>query len=487
MRTYQNEEGLTVHEYSFDDWYDGSIAGSLKVGKQKVTDSSTKEVTINYLPKVEYDKIRKEQVQIYWKKVLEQRSSYIESFYVRWLRSDSKAAFLQLEHDRYNKLFDLKYRFPFHANTFNDRPIDGLPLSTFDIEELRKNYKVAIVEGNKPFHLVVSPNSAIRIGTGAFPFYKAEAMHKYYQHLKEVTDKGVINSLESHIYLRKLVQQKFNSMPFKMAIHSIETIVDYVSPYLPDIKALPYLQQLYSIPTLVDPKKACTPDQFINDLSSFAILLDQELFRDIKNGFIAYPDVLKTYTPEQLTDINKQLAVAIGKLKPQLDNTLLLSTSSKLVSITDKVKETGKYHTESYRDLTAHFNSHVISHLVSTFETLQNTINTLLDNASTVNQRKQSKKLSLREVALLHFYRGETISKDNALQIAGQYGSESIRVYQLYSEYLKTANRTGDPGTRSKLNNQIKRFENILPLLKSKAKDRCTDELHILTGHLKHY
>lgn len=127
-----------------------------------------------------------------------------------------------------------------------------------------------------------------------------------------------------------------------------------------------------------------------------------------------FPILNHSMTPEQLTSTNKQLAVAIAKLKPQVDNTPLVSTSSKLVSITNETKATGRFHSDSFIALTAHYNSHVINYLVGMFETLQNTIAAIsISEVAEPVVNGQKGNIPLRAFALYYFYKGEPITKDN--------------------------------------------------------------------------
>jgi len=96
--------------------------------------------------------------------------------------------------------------------------------------------------------------------------------------------------------------------------------------------------------------------------------------------------------------------------------------------------------------------------------------------------KPDTEKLSLRQVALINFYEGNRISRENASEIATKYGYKSgQKLYQYYSFYLKNTNRRAyDLGSENKLINKIKLFESILKYLSDKGKALALDEIKIL-------
>src|SRR5690606_5541102 len=78
-----------------------------------------------------------------------------------------------------------------------------------------------------------------------------------------------------------------------------------------------------------------------------------------------------------------------------------------------------------------------------------------------VTKSSDKRELTVKEIALLYFYLDEPITPKNVAEIAEKYGYRSNKPYQYYLEYSLKQNRTGDPGSKAKVRNQIKRIENI--------------------------
>jgi len=84
---------------------------------------------------------------------------------------------------------------------------------------------------------------------------------------------------------------------------------------------------------------------------------------------------------------------------------------------------------------------------------------------------QQKNVLTIKQNALLSFYEGKILKRDN-----GQ------KLYQTFQYYSKTCNRTGEPPkcTAKILMNKIELFESIIKLLPDSKKQRATDELNVL-------
>lgn len=93
-------------------------------------------------------------------------------------------------------------------------------------------------------------------------------------------------------------------------------------------------------------------------------------------------------------------------------------------------------------------------------------------------------RLKVKQIALIHVYEGHQITRSNASEIASKYGYNSKLsgegLFHDFDKYFSQANRTGDPGTRQKLKNQIKLIESIIEHLTGKSKDRAIDEIKLL-------
>jgi hypothetical protein len=100
-------------------------------------------------------------------------------------------------------------------------------------------------------------------------------------------------------------------------------------------------------------------------------------------------------------------------------------------------------------------------------------------------------RLRLKQIALIHAYNGNKITRENAGTIAGKYGytTKNSRLYQNYLAFIKSNERTAIPTAETKktLNNKIELFESVLPHLSTKGLQLAKDEINILKSHLKHF
>lgn len=92
-------------------------------------------------------------------------------------------------------------------------------------------------------------------------------------------------------------------------------------------------------------------------------------------------------------------------------------------------------------------------------------------------------KLTMNEIALLHFYKGLQISRENGDSIAKQYGHNSgEKLFQRFTYYSSLANRKGKPNplTPKRLKNKIELLEKVIGLLPNEKQKRAIDEVQIL-------
>lgn len=97
--------------------------------------------------------------------------------------------------------------------------------------------------------------------------------------------------------------------------------------------------------------------------------------------------------------------------------------------------------------------------------------------------KAKSEGLTISQIAIIHFYNGIQITRDNGNEIAKQYNHTSgEKLFQQYSFYSSATNRKGKPTpcTPKKLKNKIELFESILIHLNDSAKQRANDEIKIL-------
>lgn len=90
-----------------------------------------------------------------------------------------------------------------------------------------------------------------------------------------------------------------------------------------------------------------------------------------------------------------------------------------------------------------------------------------------------SPKLTIRQIALKLVYEGIQVTRVNANEIVSNYGHKSgEKLYQLYTEYLSTTNRTGKPipCTAAKLKSKIKLFDVVVGALAEPFKSKAISE-----------
>lgn len=95
-------------------------------------------------------------------------------------------------------------------------------------------------------------------------------------------------------------------------------------------------------------------------------------------------------------------------------------------------------------------------------------------------------KLKVKQIALIYFYEGIQITRENAGEIAAKYGytakTSGEGLFQDYTYFCSTANRKGMPKgcTIKTLKNKIELFESVVSHLSDNNKQRVFDEIKIL-------
>lgn len=93
-------------------------------------------------------------------------------------------------------------------------------------------------------------------------------------------------------------------------------------------------------------------------------------------------------------------------------------------------------------------------------------------------------KFKLKEIAYLHFYNNEPISKDNKNEVAKKYGWASG--HSLIQDYNDTIKRLDTKDiSKTVLKNRIEIIKEIIPYLKTEKQGRPKDELTILEKNLE--
>jgi hypothetical protein len=104
----------------------------------------------------------------------------------------------------------------------------------------------------------------------------------------------------------------------------------------------------------------------------------------------------------------------------------------------------------------------------------------------------EEKKISMKTIALLNWYNGISITRDNASEIAKSFGHISKLsgegLYQDYIFYSNNTDRLASGESNRKAKNKIKLFETVVNLLTNReAKSKAETELKILKSKANKY
>lgn len=104
-------------------------------------------------------------------------------------------------------------------------------------------------------------------------------------------------------------------------------------------------------------------------------------------------------------------------------------------------------------------------------------------------EQKIKHKFTLRQIALICFYNGTPIARNNSNDIAKKFGYISgEKLYQYYIFYSSRLNRINEDISKIKTNNKLLLIESIIPELNSeKAKKQAQDEYDTLKAKENKY
>lgn len=95
-------------------------------------------------------------------------------------------------------------------------------------------------------------------------------------------------------------------------------------------------------------------------------------------------------------------------------------------------------------------------------------------------EKEQNNKLSQRQIALIHAYKNDPITRDNGPEIAKINGYTSKtsgeKLYQLFNEYYNPVDRKGDEGSKRKNQSKVKLIQSIIEHLPIVNQQRAKDE-----------
>lgn len=90
-------------------------------------------------------------------------------------------------------------------------------------------------------------------------------------------------------------------------------------------------------------------------------------------------------------------------------------------------------------------------------------------------------ELSLPQISLMLYYKGQKVTRKNGNDIAKEYGYNSgEKLFQLFTRFSSRSNRIGIEDTLKKNGNKLKLFESVIQELTLNAKQRAIDEMNIL-------
>lgn len=176
------------------------------------------------------------------------------------------------------------------------------------------------------------------------------------------------------------------------------------------------------------------------------------------------------------------------------------STNAKTVKLVQD--ELDNFNPEKYFIQLSHFTNHKFTGLLyyNTILHLKKCITDSELNDINFSQPQQSEheltvevneKISIKVIALLYWYNGTSITRENAKEIAEKYNYTAINsgegLYQDYLFYSKKTNRLASGESLIKLNNKIKLFEKVVLLIDETEKSRVETEISTLKSKLHQY
>ncbi len=105
------------------------------------------------------------------------------------------------------------------------------------------------------------------------------------------------------------------------------------------------------------------------------------------------------------------------------------------------------------------------------------------NDSSESSKKPKPEGLILRQIALIYVYNGLSITRENGVEIAKQYGhSSGEKLFHHFCFYSKVSNRIERPTpcSKRKLYNKIELFESIIPHLAETKMKRAIDEVNSL-------
>lgn len=115
---------------------------------------------------------------------------------------------------------------------------------------------------------------------------------------------------------------------------------------------------------------------------------------------------------------------------------------------------------------------------------LQEELEKLVNDSKTVKETKDKPPLSLPQIALIHIYKGEQITRENGGVIAKKAGFNSKtsgeKLCRYYDKYYKPMDRIGDAESKRKNSYKVSLIESIIHQLPPNKQQLAKDEVEAL-------
>ncbi len=212
--------------------------------------------------------------------------------------------------------------------------------------------------------------------------------------------------------------------------------------------------------------------EFIDILISFSILLtdDPKMITDLINGLTILHDYYKDNNENESNRFDILTKPIFKSIKKEIQKIKRFeSFSNKEFVYKNEIIKMGIHFPISKNELLTEIKQ--IKHNTPKQSTKNPIIIDWINYKQKFLSTQPKKLLKVKQIALLYCYEGKQITRENADQIASDYGyiskDSGEGLYQDYLFFMLESNRTLEPSsiTKRTLNNKIKLFESILDIL----------------------
>jgi hypothetical protein len=284
-------------------------------------------------------------------------------------------------------------------------------------------------------------------------------------------------------------QIKWN-IPFRELYHTVLTVSDIVKPICPNIETLKYMDYFFAEIDFDKIGSNTDKAETLKYCNAIHYGLEHLLKADISKAIHIYQSNILALSKEQIQETQIKLIGLIGSLKTQTRTNIAgISFTQRYNALYKRIEVKERLLNIDYQILISHFNETISNDLLSRFEIINETfkeITPVLKALPTQRTEAKAANLKVKQIALIHFYEGKQITRENAGEIAAKHGyiakNSGEGLFQDYSRYCSTANRKGKPTpcTSKTLMNKIELFESVINHLSDNKKQRAIDEINIL-------